>query len=139
MKVSAKVDYAVRAAVQLAAAEDGASTKADAIASAQDIPLKFLENILQGLRNGGLVTSRRGPDGGHALARPANEITLADVVRAIDESDPARVVYVACDPVALARDLKTFSGLGWRPVRLRAFDLFPNTHHLEAVAALERV
>jgi len=84
MKVSAKVDYALRAAVQLAAAEDGASTKAEAIASAQDIPLKFLENILQGLRNGGLVTSRRGPDGGHALARPAAEITLADVIRAID-------------------------------------------------------
>jgi Rrf2 family protein len=84
VRVSAKVDYALRAAVQLAAAPPGTPTKADAIATAQDIPLKFLENILQGLRNGGLVTSRRGPDGGHCLARPAEEITLADVIRAID-------------------------------------------------------
>ena len=79
-------------------------------------------------------------------ARPGATVVLdpprsgagAEVVRAIAESDPARVVYVACDPVALARDLKTFQGLGWRPVRLEAFDLFPNTHHLEAVAALVR-
>ena len=84
MKVSAKVDYAIRAAVQLAAAEEGCATKAETLATAQDIPLKFLENILQGLRDGGIVTSRRGPNGGHALARPAAEITLADVVRAID-------------------------------------------------------
>jgi tRNA/tmRNA/rRNA uracil-C5-methylase (TrmA/RlmC/RlmD family) len=59
------------------------------------------------------------------------------VVEALAASKPARIVYVACDPVALARDLATFSEHGWRPVSLEAFDLFPNTHHLEAVAALE--
>ncbi|MDX6720194.1 MAG: hypothetical protein QOJ63_2448 [Solirubrobacteraceae bacterium] len=88
MRVSAKVDYAVRAAVELAAAQGSADpdrpVKADAIARAQDIPVKFLENILQGLRQGGLVESRRGPDGGHLLARPAAQIALADVIRAID-------------------------------------------------------
>lgn len=88
MRVSAKVDYAVRASIELAAAQgtsDGARpVKAEALARAQAIPLKFLENILQGLRQAGLVESRRGPDGGHLLARPASEISIADVIRAID-------------------------------------------------------
>jgi Rrf2 family protein len=88
VRVSAKVDYAVRASVELAVAQerDGAlqPMKAEALARAQDIPLKFLENILQGLRQAGIVESRRGPDGGHLLARPAAEISIADVIRAID-------------------------------------------------------
>jgi Rrf2 family protein len=88
VRVSAKVDYALRASIELAAAqENGADlkpVKAEALARAQDIPLKFLENILQGLRQAGIVESRRGPDGGHLLARPAAEIALADVIRAID-------------------------------------------------------
>lgn len=88
MRISAKVDYAVRASIELAAAQgtsDGARpVKAEALARAQAIPLKFLENILQGLRQAGLVESRRGPDGGHLLARPASEISIADVIRAID-------------------------------------------------------
>jgi Rrf2 family protein len=88
VRVSAKVDYAVRAAVELAAAqasdEPQRPMKADAIARAQAIPVKFLENILQGLRQAGIVESRRGPEGGHLLARPAAEIALADVIRAID-------------------------------------------------------
>jgi Rrf2 family protein len=84
VRVSSKVDYAVRAAVELATAEPGVNVKAEAIASAQDIPRKFLENILQVLRQAGLVESRRGPEGGHRLARPADDITIADVIRAID-------------------------------------------------------
>ena len=88
MRVSAKVDYAVRASIELAAAQQGAGAgkpvKAETLARAQDIPLKFLENILQGLRQAGIVDSRRGPDGGHLLARPAAEISIADVIRAID-------------------------------------------------------
>ena len=74
MRISAKADYAVRAAVELAAADDG-PTKGDAIAAAQGIPLKFLENILADLRHAGLVRSQRGADGGYWLARPAQEIT----------------------------------------------------------------
>jgi Rrf2 family protein len=88
VRVSAKVDYAVRASVELAAAQLGPEplrpVKAEALARAQDIPVKFLENILQGLRQNGLVESRRGPEGGHLLARPAAEISLADIIRAID-------------------------------------------------------
>ena len=84
MRVSAKVDYAVRAAVELAAADPGVNIKAEAIADAQQIPRKFLDNILQGMRQAGIVESRRGPDGGHRLARPAGEIAIADIIRAID-------------------------------------------------------
>lgn len=88
MRVSAKVDYAVRASVELAAAqagpEPGRPVKAEALSRAQEIPVKFLENILQGLRQAGVVESRRGPEGGHLLARPAAEISIADVIRAID-------------------------------------------------------
>lgn len=84
MRVSAKVDYAVRAAVELATAEPGTLIKAEAISRSQEIPRKFLDNILQGLRQSGLIESRRGPEGGHRLAKPASEITLADVIRAID-------------------------------------------------------
>ena len=84
MRVSAKIDYALRAAVELAAAESGEPMKAEAIAAAQDIPRKFLDNILQSLRHAGIVESRRGPDGGHLLARPASEVTVADVMRALE-------------------------------------------------------
>ena len=84
MRVSAKTDYALRAMVELAAAEGGAPVKGERLANSQSIPLRFLENILLQLRNAGLIESRRGADGGYRLARPAAEITLADVIRAID-------------------------------------------------------
>jgi Rrf2 family protein len=83
VRVSAKVDYALRAAVELAAAGEG-PTKGERIAQAQDIPLKFLENILLELRHSGLVQSQRGAEGGYWLARPAGEITLAEVIRAVE-------------------------------------------------------
>jgi Rrf2 family protein len=83
VRVSAKADYAVRAALELAAF-DGESVKGERVAEAQDIPLKFLENILQELRHAGLVRSQRGPEGGYRLARPASEISLGDVIRSVD-------------------------------------------------------
>jgi Rrf2 family protein len=83
MRVSAKADYAVRAAVELAATESP-PLKGELISQAQDIPLKFLENILGELRHAGLVRSQRGTEGGYWLARPADEITLADVIRAVE-------------------------------------------------------
>jgi Rrf2 family protein len=82
MRISAKADYAVRASLELAAA-DGA-VKGDALSVAQDIPLKFLENILIELRHAGLVRSQRGPDGGYWLAKPADQIAVADVIRAVE-------------------------------------------------------
>lgn len=84
MRISAKVDYAVRAAIELAVAGEDELTKADAIAQAQEIPPKFLENILGDLRQGGLVRSQRGAEGGYRLARPAEEITLADIIRVVE-------------------------------------------------------
>lgn len=83
MRVTARGDYAVRAAVELAAA-GGATRKVAELAEAQEIPPRFLENILLALRRAGLVQSRRGGDGGFRLARPAAEITLADVLRAVE-------------------------------------------------------
>jgi Rrf2 family protein len=83
MHVSAKADYAVRAAIELAAAPGG-PVKGDRIAEAQQIPLKFLENILSDLRHAGYVQSQRGADGGYWLAEPADTITLADIIRAVD-------------------------------------------------------
>jgi Rrf2 family protein len=84
VRVSAKTDYAIRAALELAAAADERPVKGERIATAQSIPLRFLENILMQLRHAGLVESRRGADGGYRLARPPADVTLADVIRAID-------------------------------------------------------
>ncbi len=84
MRVSAKADYAVRAALELAAAEEGSLVKGEQVAAAQSIPIKFLENILVDLRQAGIVNSRRGPEGGYWLARPASEVTVADVMRAAE-------------------------------------------------------
>jgi Rrf2 family protein len=84
MRISAKADYAVRAAVELAAADGDRPVKAERIATAQGIPLNFLENILGELRHAGIVRSHRGADGGFRLARPATEVTVADVIRAVE-------------------------------------------------------
>ncbi len=83
MRVSAKVDYALRAMLELAAHPDGLIT-ADQLATAQKIPPKFLESILAQLRSGGLVASQRGAVGGYRLARPAEEISIADVIRELE-------------------------------------------------------
>ncbi|MFM9370972.1 RrF2 family transcriptional regulator [Streptomyces sp. Da 82-17] len=84
MRISARADYAVRAALQLAACTDSGPVKAEAISTSQDIPHKFLEGILNDMRRGGLVTSQRGGNGGYRLARPAAEISIADVIRTVD-------------------------------------------------------
>ena len=83
MRVSAKVDYALRACLELAAAPPG-PVKGERIATAQAIPPKFLENILLDLRQAEIVASRRGVEGGYWLARPAEEISVADVIRAVE-------------------------------------------------------
>ncbi|HVD49739.1 MAG TPA: Rrf2 family transcriptional regulator [Gaiellaceae bacterium] len=84
MRVSAKVDYAVRAGAELAAAAGDGPVKGDTIAQAQQIPLKFLENILLDLKHAGLVQSQRGAEGGYWLAKAPGEISLADVIRAVE-------------------------------------------------------
>lgn len=90
MRLSARVDYALRAATELASVADGTAAErsrpvtAEQIARAQEIPPKFLESILLQLRRGGIVHAQRGPEGGYWLARPASEISLAEVIRVID-------------------------------------------------------
>ena len=97
--MSAKAEYAVRAMIQLATVEDGCLVKTDDLAKAQDIPAQFLVDILSDLRTDRLVRSHRGRDGGYALARPAADISIADVLRCID------------GPLASVRDI----GLGDLP------------------------
>lgn len=86
MRVSAKADYAVRAMVELAAsgASEAKPAKGEVLSVAQEIPLRFLENILGELRVHGLVHSRRGSDGGYWLSRGTDEITLAEIIRAVE-------------------------------------------------------
>ena len=109
MRLSARADYALRAAIELAATERNHIT-AEQLARAQNIPGKFLEAILTQLRRAGLVRSQRGPEGGFWLARPASEISLADIIRAIDGplvgvrgERPEKVGYSgAAQPIRLA-------------------------------------
>ncbi len=87
MRISERVDNAVRAMAELASgelAEHGATVKAEAIATRQEISLKYLLDIMRDLKRAELVRSKRGPDGGFSLSRPAAEISLADVFRAVD-------------------------------------------------------
>lgn len=84
MHVTAKADYAVRAVVELSESSQGAPRKVDDIAQAQAIPVSFLENILTQLRSTGIVRSQRGPEGGYWLAHPPAEVSLADIIRAVE-------------------------------------------------------
>ncbi|MDQ1628450.1 MAG: hypothetical protein QOI54_2194 [Actinomycetota bacterium] len=100
MRVSARVDYAVRALVQLAADESRMPVKAEHLATTQEIPPKFLLEILRQLKQKKVLVSRRGPEGGYVLARPAAEISIADVIRAVEgplatvrDVSPAKLSY----------------------------------------------
>jgi Rrf2 family protein len=93
MRISAKADYAMRAMLELAAAEHP-PVKCEDIAESQDIPVKFLEKILSELHRAGLVASHRGTDGGYELAKPPEEIQLAEVLRVIE------------GPLAVVRDVR---------------------------------
>jgi Rrf2 family protein len=86
LQVSAKTDYALRAAAELAraAADETGPVKGDAISETQGIPKKFMENILHDLKRSGIVRTRRGASGGYWLALPAEEISLADIIRAVE-------------------------------------------------------
>ena len=93
MRVTAKADYAVRAVAELAAAGDG-FVKADEVARRQEIPRHFLDNILTDLRRAGIVATQRGAEGGSKLARSAQDITIADIMRATE------------GPLAAVRDIR---------------------------------
>jgi Rrf2 family protein len=100
MRISAKADYALRAVIELAAGPAGASVSAREIAAAQEIPQNFLENILAELRRAGIVHTHRGPGGGSTLARPAEDISVAEILQGIDgvlaavrDLPPEQLVY----------------------------------------------
>lgn len=122
VRVSARVDYAIRALAQIAAIGGDVPVKADLIAEAQDIPVRFLLDILGDLRTKRLLRSQRGADGGYLLARPADEIALADVIRALE------------GPIASVHDLSlrdaaypgAASGLVdvWKAMRVSLRDVF---------------
>jgi len=110
VRISAKVDYALRAVAELAASPGTEPRKADDIARAQGIPLKFLLNILNELRRAAIVQSQRGAEGGYRLARPPEEIPIADVIRALEgplanvhESRPEDLTYAG--PAAALREV----------------------------------
>src|SRR5258707_6737163 len=84
MRLSARVNSALRPPPELAVAAGDHPVTAVQLAEAQQIPPKFLENILGQLRRSGIIRSQRGPEGGYWLAKPAGEITMADIIRAID-------------------------------------------------------
>ncbi|MBV9312065.1 MAG: Rrf2 family transcriptional regulator [Solirubrobacterales bacterium] len=84
MRISAKADYAVRATVELAAAEGESPVPAERVATTQGIPLNFLENILGELRTAGVVRSYRGAEDGYRLVKPPQQITVADIIRAVE-------------------------------------------------------
>ncbi len=85
MQVSAKADYAIRALLELAVTPPGSGfTSVEVLAGRQQLPTKFLESILTGLRKDGIVISRRGAEGGYQLARPADRISIAEVIRSVD-------------------------------------------------------
>lgn len=83
MRISAKADYALRGVLEIAAAEQP-PVKRDTIAGTQEIPVKFLETTLGDLKHAGIAVSQRGADGDYALARPADQISVADVMRVIE-------------------------------------------------------
>src|SRR3954454_21955646 len=101
MRITAKADYAVRAAAELAAAEPGVPVKGEMLANAQRIPLNFLENILRELRRAGIVRTQRGADGGYLLARAAAKNNLAEFLRAVEAP---RAAVQATRPDQLAYD-----------------------------------
>jgi Rrf2 family protein len=110
VRISAKADYAVRATAELAATGGTKPVKAEQIASAQSIPLKFLLNILSELKHARIVRSQRGAEGGFQLARPAEQITLAEVIRAVEgplasvhEARPEEIEYPG--PAASLREV----------------------------------
>ncbi|BAJ26516.1 MULTISPECIES: Rrf2 family transcriptional regulator [Kitasatospora] len=131
MHISAKADYAARALVELAC-DTGRPLTCEAIASSQEIPFRFLKSVVGDLRRAGLVRSQRGCEGGYWLGRPAAEITLLDVVRAVD----GELITLRGEPLtglAYPGPADALPGI-WREVEERAGEVLAGT----TVAALVR-
>ena len=97
-----------------------------------------VEHFLAQLSNQASLLDREMLTRGVALLDPPRSGAGRDVVEGLAALGPSRIAYIACDPVALARDVGTFRGLGYELESLKAFDIFPQSHHVEAVAVLAR-
>ena len=131
MRVSAKADYAVRAVAELAASPDG-PVKGERLADSQDIPLQFLEHILLDLKHSGIVRARRGAKGGYWLAKPAEDVSIADVIRAVEgpianvqSAPPESITYTGS-----ARELQSV----WIAVRASLRDVLESTSLADLVS-----
>ncbi len=121
--------------VRVTTVESDGAASAHAAANLADLPRA---RAVQARVDAFLASRQHEQPGATVLLDPPRSGAGREIVEAIVSAGPAQIVYVACDPVALARDLGTFAAHGWQAVTLDAFDLFPNTHHLEAVARIVR-
>ena len=131
MRVSAKSDYALRALIELAARSDGGAVSAEELGRTQEIPHGFLQAILADLRRAGVVVSQRGQSGGWRLARPATEVTVADVIRAVD--GPLVSVYGLRPEAVSYKDSAEVLQLVWIAARSSLRDVF-ETVTIQALA-----
>jgi Rrf2 family protein len=132
VKLSAKADYAVRAVLVLAAHEGEGSLKGELVARSQELPLKFVENILGELKHAGVVASQRGPEGGYRLAVPASDVSLADVIRIVD-GPIAAVAGVRPDEVTYPPGAEALPGV-WLEARGMLRSVLETTTFADLVA-----
>jgi Rrf2 family protein len=122
MRVSAKSDYALRALIEIASRGDGTPVSAEEIGRLQDIPHGFLQAILADLRRAGIVMSVRGQSGGWRLGRPSPEVTVADIIRAVD--GPLVSVYGLRPEAVNYNDSAMVLQLVWIAARANLRDVF---------------
>ena len=131
MRVSAKADYAVRAVAELAASPDG-PVKGERLSDSQDIPLQFLEHILLDLKHSGIVRARRGAKGGYWLAKPSDEVSIADVIRAV-EGPIAHVQSAPPESITYTGSAKELQNV-WIAVRASLRDVLESTSLADLVS-----
>lgn len=122
MRVSAKSDYALRALIEIASRSDGATVSAEEVGRLQDIPHGFLQAILADLRRAGIVMSVRGQSGGWRLARASSDVTVADIIRAVD--GPLVSVYGLRPEAVTYNDSATVLQLVWIAARANLRHVF---------------
>jgi Rrf2 family protein len=122
MRVSAKSDYALRALIEIASRDDGAPVSAEELGRLQDIPHGFLQAILADLRRAGIVMSVRGQSGGWRLARRSADVTVADIIRAVD--GPLVSVYGLRPEAVTYNESATVLQLVWIAARANLRDVF---------------
>jgi Rrf2 family protein len=125
MQIPRKVDYGLRAVIYLSTQDPERSCSITEIAKHQAVPRKFLEKIFQHLIRGGLVKSKRGPDGGYTLARPPHQISFRDVIEALEGPIAVNVCmdqHLSCDHLPRC----TMLGV-WSEVQRKIIDVFAHT------------